>query len=289
MRQYIRLLISLTCILILIAACHPADNGQVEEEKPTIRPFLVLYAFDAEGILLAEEMETDSAARVFGRFVGFGKLAGQEVVLAESGMGLINASMSTQRLIDLYHPKAVIFSGIAGAVDSSVQIGDIVICDSWAVHDYGIISSEGFSPWDQLSYLAHVDSVARVMHFACDSVMMQKAGTMQANEIGLNLIDDRMPKLIVGGHGVSGNQFIDNAEKRIWLGNQFGALIVDMESAAVAQICHANGLPFIAFRSASDLAGGDRTQTAEKQLEEFFEVAAENSSMVMMTFLRSLD
>ena len=68
----------------------------------------------------------------------------------------------------------------------------------------------------------------------------------------------------------------------------FNALITDMESAAVAQVCAVNDVPFIAFRSASDLAGGSGSDSAKDELREFFKVAATNSSMLVIKFLGSI-
>jgi len=65
-------------------------------------------------------------------------------------------------------------------------------------------------------------------------------------------------------------------------------MTTDMESSSVAQVCIANGIPFIVFRSASDLAGGSGSETAGAELESFFKVAADNSSKVVMEFLKRL-
>jgi adenosylhomocysteine nucleosidase len=65
------------------------------------------------------------------------------------------------------------------------------------------------------------------------------------------------PRLVVGGNGVSGSAFVDNAAFRRYAFEAFKAQVLDMESAAVATVAYANGVPFISFRSLSDLAGGD--------------------------------
>jgi hypoxanthine phosphoribosyltransferase len=68
---------------------------------------------------------------------------------------------------------------------------------------------------------------------------------------------DHQPKVLVGGNGISGPAFADNAEYREYLFATFKAQVLDMETAATAQVAYANRVPFIAFRSLSDLAGGD--------------------------------
>ena len=79
------------------------------------------------------------------------------------------------------------------------------------------------------------------------------------------------PRIVVGGSGVSGGAFIDNAAFRTWAFETFGARVLDMESAAVAHVAYANDVPFIAIRSLSDLAGGSE---GANQMEVFLDLAA---------------
>jgi len=74
-------------------------------------------------------MTIEKTDTILGRPVQIGRLVDKAVILAESGIGMTNAAMTTQKLIDTFHPKAIIFSGIAGAVDTSIRIGDIVACE----------------------------------------------------------------------------------------------------------------------------------------------------------------
>jgi adenosylhomocysteine nucleosidase len=245
----------------------------------------VLYAFDAEGALLEEQMTISSTDTLLGRPVVLGLLSGEDIVLAESGIGMTNAAMTAQKMIDRYDPQGVVFSGIAGAIDSSVQIGDIVVCRQWRPHDYGYIGAEGLEPRGCGVYQPEKDSVVLTTTFYADSGMLAIAAHLVERDLGLDSIGSRRPSLIVEGVGVTGNTFIDSHDKRQWLSREFSALVTDMESAAVAQVCCVNELPYIIFRSASDLAGGSGSQTAEAELDQFFEVAADNSSKVVTAFL----
>jgi adenosylhomocysteine nucleosidase len=105
----------------------------------------------------------------------------------------------------------------------------------------------------------------------------------------LDEIGDRTPRIVTGGVGVSGNAFVDNIDKRAQLFGEFAALTTDMESAAVGQVCTVNDIPFIVFRSASDLAGGSGSETAGDELNQFFQVAADNSSKVVTAFIGQLE
>ena len=273
----------LVVFLLLLFLLH----CQVQE-----RPFpqyLILYAFDAEGQVLMEKMSVTKTQTILGRPVYSGELSGKNIAIAESGVGMTNAAMTAQRLIDEYRPGAIIFTGIAGAIDTSVHIGDIVVCESWITHDFGYYGADGFQPGEIRFYSPQLDSLVERSHFPVDSAMYEVAEDL-TDEVSLSQkIGERTPELSVGGIGVSGNSFIDNPEKRIWLNKTYGALITDMETAAVAQVCAVNDIPFIAFRSASDLAGGSGSESAKEEMDEFFEIAAENSSMIVIRFLENVE
>jgi nucleoside phosphorylase len=87
------------------------------------------------------------------------------------------------------------------------------------------------------------------------------------------------PQVIVGGKGVSGPTFVDNAAYRQWVWQTFQADALDMETAAVAQVAYVNQVPFIAFRSLSDLAGGGG---GKNESSVFFKLAADNSAAVVL-------
>jgi len=251
-------------------------------------PILVLYAFSAEGELLAKQMTIDKTEKVLGHMVHIGRLSGKDIVLAESGIGMTNAAMTTQKMIDMYHPKDIIFSGIAGAIDSSVHIGDIVICRKWATHDYGYYGSNDFEPGGIEIYPPGKDSLIEMRYFEVDPLLFLKGSRLTRTAFVFDNIGARVPRVIIGEVGVSGNSFIDNVDKRLWLSSSFHALVTDMESASVAQVCTVNGIPFIIFRSASDLAGGSGSASARVEIQQFFKVAAVNSAKVVMEFLKEL-
>jgi adenosylhomocysteine nucleosidase len=93
---------------------------------------------------------------------------------------------------------------------------------------------------------------------------------------------DHTPRFVMGGNGVSGPAFVDNAAFRQYVFATFNAQVLDMESAAVATVAYANGVPFLAFRSLSDLAGGG---AGANELRTFFRLAANNAAQVVQRFL----
>ena len=172
-------------------------------------PYLLLYAFDAEGVVLKQNMQIDTTETILGREVCNGKIRGVDIVLAESGIGLTNASMTTQKLIDRFHPKGIIFSGIAGGIDSTVQIGDIVVCSCWVTHDYAYYGAEGMKPGKIDIYSPADEKIVEKREFCVDSMLLAEASELSHGDIGLDKIGDRLPAIIVGGTCVSGNSFIE--------------------------------------------------------------------------------
>ena len=274
-------LVLLIFLISILLSCCKSDNPN--------KPILVMYAFPAEGELLAKKIQTIEEVKILGRMVSIGKYNGHAIVLAESGVGMTNASMMAQTLIDRFQPERLIFTGIAGAIDSSVHIGDIVVCEKWATHDYGYIGKDGLTPEGIDIFFPFRDSVFEVIYIETDSTLLDKAIKVSKQDLAFDLIGDRKPLVITGGTGVSGNSFIDNRQKRKWLYDNYSALVTDMESAAVAQVCISNGVPFIIFRSASDLAGGSGTESAAKEIDQFFRVAARNSARVVIQYLSELE
>ena len=274
-------------LILLIVAAFLLQCGTPAGD-PSPQPYLVLYAFDAEGQLIAERMSVARTDRHLGRSVLVGRVSGKEIVLAEAGIGMTNAAMTTQRMIDAYDPCAVILTGIAGAVDTSIRIGDIVVPESWMAHDYGYYGSGGLRPEGMSVYVPGEDGIVDVAAFQADSLMLSRAEHLKPDQVGLEQVSSGIPRVIVGGVGVTGNTFIDSRDKREWLSSSFRALTVDMESAAVAQVCTINSIPFAVFRSASDLAGGSGSETAREEITRFFEIAATNSSSLVLAFLAKL-
>src|SRR5882762_4721006 len=93
------------------------------------------------------------------------------------------------------------------------------------------------------------------------------------------------PKIVIGGHGVSGQAFVDNTAFREYARKTFDASVLDMESAAAAHVAYANKIPFIAFRSLSDLAGGG---AGANEMGTFFQLASDNSAAFVREFLKGL-
>ncbi len=275
MRKRFHLLFVIVITLFLFSCGKQCYEGRVA----------IMYAFDAEGQLLRSQMALEDSLFSVGRVFWIGKITGKEVIVVNSDVGMTNAAMTTQLLIDRFKPKQIIFTGICGGIDPENNIGDIVIPEFWVTHDYGLYNQEGFSPYPIRMHQPKKDKSDTLMFFPVDESLLRITENVKPD---LKPILGRTPKIKVGGNGTSGNSFIDQVEKREWLKEKLDAQIVDMESAAVVQVARINGVPILVVRSCSDLAGGSGSSTARDELREFFEKAADNSASFVLELLKQL-
>ena len=184
-----------------------------------------------------------------------GRWCGRPVVVCRSGVGKVNAAVCTQMLIDRFGVGAVVFTGVAGALDPRLDIGDIVVSEDCMHHDMDV------SP---LGFPRGVIPFADVSVFPADKRLVELA-----LEAGRSLAGRR----VVVGRVLSGDRFVADRETVRALRDEFGGACTEMEGAATAQVCHLNGVPYVVIRSMSDRADG----SAHVDFATFTGVAAENS------------
>jgi adenosylhomocysteine nucleosidase len=298
--------------LILILACVLGFAGPTQAEaRLDDRPrTAVISAFGPELVAL-EAATTDKQVHIVGGATfTTGVLEGKPVVLFLSGMSMVNAAMTTQQALDRFNVTRVVFSGIAGGVDPALDVGDVVVAEQWAQYLENAMGrevapgrfepppgeplAEKMAPFGMMFPRGVVVTRApgvmeRKVWFSADPGMLATAravaGKVTLKRCIAELCLTKSPRVVVGGNGVSGQSFVDNAQFRTWAYDTFGAKVLDMESAAVAQVAYVNATPFIAFRSLSDLAGGD---PGKNQARTFFQLASDNSAAVVRAFIAAL-
>ena len=303
--------------LLLLVACGPAAVGGVrgpapraEQGRDAVPRIAVMSAFDAEWVALRAATTIVDRRVVNGRTVYLGTLAGHDVALMLSGFSMVNAAMTTQAVLDRFTITSIVFSGIAGGVNPGLNVGDVTVPAQWGNYQEMVFAREtpnGFAPnrvttpfpnfgmmFPQGTSVtvrnAPADSLERRFWFGADSAALAVAATVasraplkRCTASGACLAHD--PRIVVGGNGVSGPTFVDNAAFREWAWTAFRADALDMETAAVAVVAHENRVPYIAFRSLSDLAGGG---PGGNEVRVFGQLAAENSAAVVVEFLKAL-
>lgn len=270
-------------------------------------------------VLNAYPPEMDAMIKEFGltdpqfaqqRIKGFrfyrGTVEGKDVLVVETGMSLVNAAMALQLTLDRFPVTQVLFAGVAGGTDPSLQVGDVVIPERWAYHceaayfnedgKGGFIVADYFKqkypnfgmmfPDDVVATRAGADTFVRVPTFPADPALLDvarraisKLGPVKGERTGRVLTID------VGGTGVSGPVFLDNAAYRTFVHEVWKARCLDMETTAYAHVCYTNEVPFLAVRALSDLAGG---QKGKNVIDDHEATSSVNAVRVLRAIIREM-
>jgi adenosylhomocysteine nucleosidase len=250
------------------------------------RPIGIMGALDSEISLVKSAMDVEEEIDYAGRTCIRGKLKGKEIILVKAGVGKVNASLTTQILIEKFDIRSLIFTGVAGGIDTSLHIGDMVISSRVIQHDYGHISPEGFQPTP--IRLPRKGDEVRLTHFQSDSFLIEiaKIAAINSNMPASPFTQSfhERPKVIVGTI-VTGDQFIASESKRRWLDETFQASCVEMEGGAVAQVCTTFEVPFVILRSLSDLAN----ENATVDFRKFVDYASKNSASIIIQMVDEMN
>ena len=194
-----------------------------------------------------------------------GTLEGAGVVVVQCGIGKVNAGMCVQILADLFSVTHVVNTGVAGALNPELNIGDILVSDRALQHDMDV-TPLGYKP----GQVPGLD----VLEFEADKAMSDSI----YNVCGEVNPDIQMRRGLV----VSGDQFISSAETKEHLVNDFHGDCAEMEGAAIAQAAYLNGLPFVVVRALSDKADG----SASVDYPTFEKKAAEHCARLVKEFVK---
>jgi len=296
--------ILVAAFLALCTAFTASAADRVFDRTPRIA---VISAFTPELTLLLSHVKAPRNYVANGVEFTTGRLQGKPVVLFLSGVSMTNAAMNTQLALDRFNVTHVVFSGIAGGVNPALNVGDVVVAERWGQY-LEILAARETAPgtyvapqWMNDAKMPNFGMMfprpvgvrskghsEKENKFWFDADPKLLAIARRLGNVPLNDCDNKKvclttkPQLVVGGNGVSGQAFVDNAAFREYTFKTFNANVLDMETAATAMVAYANGVPYIAFRSLSDLAGGGK---GENEIETFFKIAADNSANVLLAFL----
>lgn len=223
----------------------------------------IIGAMEQEVTLLRAQIENLKTHTIAGFEFYTGQLAGKDIILLRSGIGKVNAAISTTILLHHFKPNSVINTGSAGGFDPDLEVGDLVISNAVTHHDVDL-TPFGYAA-GQVAGLPEV--------FTPDAHLIAQAEKALANLGGINY------KL---GLIASGDRFMHQPADVSATREKFPAMIAcEMEAAGVAQVCHQFQVPFVIIRALSDIAGKENVLA----FDEFLEVAAEQSTKVILEFL----
>ena len=215
-----------------------------------------------------------------------GKIGNVDVVLVHAGIGKVNATIATQILITRFCVDYVINTGVAGAVDPTLNIFDIVCSVDAVEHDFdatyfgyerGQVPAcpSPFYPAD--TYLGEL-ALKTFRMLKDDSKIQGRFSPEDAQLI--------KPIKFVMGRIASGDIFVATRKMRDELHKDLSVACVEMEGAAVAHTCVYNGVPYLILRCISDIA--DKEHVGMLSYDEFSKKAAFLSSRLVLKLLSLL-
>lgn len=195
-----------------------------------------------------------------------GTYKGKEVILLKSGIGKVNAAMTTTVLLHTFKPDVVINTGSAGGYDPSLEVGAVVISDEVRHHDVDV-TIFGYEIGQVPQMPAAFKSDMKLMEVAREAVT-----EVGEHQYGIGLI-------------CSGDAFMNDPERVEKVRAYFPQMkAVEMEAAAVAQVCHQFDTPFVVIRALSDIAGKE----SNVSFDEFLPVAAKHSTAIVLKAIEKL-
>ena len=221
----------------------------------------IIFAMNEELLALKKNFTIDKIRKIYELTFYEIDLIGKRIILVESGVGKVNAGRTTQILIDNYKPDAIYNIGVAGGIDKSLEVGDVIISTSLIQHDFDITAFD-----HKKGYIPNIGDIIPV-----DKTLV-KNSTEILDKKGLSY------KL---GCIASGDIFCTDTNMASKINQKFSSLCVEMEGAAIGQVCFLCQVPCIVLRSISDCPNNNNRIT----YDEFLPKACENIAKIMYEIL----
>ena len=225
----------------------------------------IIGAMSVEVEALKGAMTDKTPERISGIDFVRGMLCGKEVVVAQCGVGKVFAAMAAQTMILRFGVDTVINTGVAGTLTDKLGIADFAISTACVQHDMDT-SAIG----DPVGLISGINVIELPADRALGECVARVAG-----ELGINSLL---------GVIASGDQFINNASRKAFIRDTFGAVCCEMEGAAIGQVCYVNGVDFVIIRCISDNASGE----AEMEYPEMVKIAAVKSQQLVEAILERI-
>ncbi|MEW9107863.1 5'-methylthioadenosine/S-adenosylhomocysteine nucleosidase [Cytobacillus gottheilii] len=226
----------------------------------------IIGAMEEEVTILRDKITNQTVETIAGCEYTTGEMDGADVILLRSGIGKVNAAMSTTVLLDRFKPDYVINTGSAGGLNPELNVGDVVISSEVRHHDVDVTAfgyEYGQVPQLPAAFTANEKLVKIAEECAKES------GDIQ----------------VVRGLIATGDSFMSDPVRVEAVREKFEDLqAVEMEAAAIAQVCHQFNIPFVVIRSLSDIAGKE----SDISFDKFLETAALHSANLVMSITSSI-
>ena len=194
-----------------------------------------------------------------------GKIEEEECVLVECGEGKVNAARTTQIMIDNFKIDKLVNVGSAGAINEDLNVKDVVIADKLVQYDFDI-SGLGYEKGE-------ICNIGKYIY--CDKTLVEECKKAIEN------IENESYKVAIGTIATA-DSFCDKPEIAKMVRKEFNAECVEMEGAAVAQVCYLDKIPFLVIRGISDTPNGNNKIDFRKYLE----IASKQSAKILQNLIK---
>ena len=223
----------------------------------------VATALASERTRIEDLLENRQTVVARGRPFCVGSAGANRIVLAETGVGKVNAALGAAALIDAFRPDCLVSTGVAGGLDPALRAMDVVAASEVVYHDVDC------GPGNEYGQVQGCPP-----RFAADARLLARAAALETGGVRLAC-----------GLLASGDRFVSDPADAARIKARFPeALAVEMESGALAQVCHGAGVPFLALRILSDAPGSGGFE----QYENFWATLADRAFGVSRRFLQTL-
>lgn len=226
----------------------------------------IIGAMDVEIDEIKSRVENSESKVISGRTFVSGRLNGRDVVVAQCGIGKVNAALCAEAMILTYAPELIINVGVGGSLNAALKYGDIAIADKLVQHD-----ADTSALGDPVGLVSTVNKV----YFECDKHAVE---CIKAVVDGMDGVKGMI------GTIASGDQFISGAAIKEKIVSHFSAISCEMEGGAIAQVCYVNGVGCAVIRSISDNADDE----SHSDYGQFTRMAAEHSTQALCHLMEIL-
>ena len=225
----------------------------------------IIFAMDEEIDSFKNNIVIENEYDIFDLHFYEGNYNNLDCILVTSGVGKVNAARTTQILIDNYKVDLIFNVGVAGGVNTSLSVGDIVIGKKMVQHDFDITA------------------------FNHEKGYIPKVGVyIDADDYLINLaerVNDNGDYHTFTGVIASGDIFCTEEAMSMKIAKKFDALCVEMEGASIAQVCYLSHIPFLVIRCISDIPNNQNVMT----YEEFLEISSKRVADFLIKILKQLN
>ena len=227
----------------------------------------IIAAEDEEMLAIKELMKEVIQKDIFNLKFYIGKIHDKDCVLVKCGVGKVNSARTTQILIDNFDVQYVINVGSAGGIDPDLKIGDIVIGDRLVQYDFDIRGVGDYELGEICDLGKYIESDKKLL------------------DIIKNIKNELKDINIKFGTIASADRFFSDVEEAPRIRKEFeNAKCVEMEGAAIAQVCFLDNIPFIVIRGISDVANGNN----KMDFHEYLKMASKQCAVIMNEIIKNI-